>query len=142
MLALGHSYNIKDLFISWPLKNIQWMPSKSKCIFKRDAIHSVFRNAIQLVLEDIINDNARFYLPIKNRDSYIYMDRIDGDNFKMARQNGAFQKIDFLTSNFSAYRLTFNRAKKDNTGRKINIYVSSLLKDKIIDFTNKGKQYG
>jgi hypothetical protein len=69
------------------------------------------------------------------------MRRITGEKFSKARRNGKFQEIDFLESFFTGHEIELNMFKKGGLKRSKTVYVDPRLKQKIIDNTNKGKQY-
>jgi len=56
---------------------------------------------MSIVIKDIIENRTTFKLPYKG--AWIEMVPIKGDDFVRARQNGAFEDVDFLTSNFTGY---------------------------------------
>jgi len=62
------------------------------------------------ILNDIIDNNVIFQLPV-NTEAYIEMTSITGDDFKKARQNGAFEDINLTTSHFTGNQLVY-RAKR------------------------------
>ena len=65
---------------------------------------------------------------------------ITGDNFIKARQNGAFQDVDFLTSDFTGYQLYLRRSNRYGKWTK-RIYLSAKYRDMITDLTNKGEAW-
>jgi hypothetical protein len=65
------------------------------------------------------------------------MTPVAGDNFVKARQNGAFQDVDFLVSSFTGYQLMFRKTNRYGTWRK-RIFVNSKYRDMITELTNKG----
>ena len=69
--------------------------------------------------------------------TWIQMDPISGDDFIKARQNGAFEDVDYINSNFTGYQL-FLRYNTRYGHWKKRIYVSKKFKDKITELTNKG----
>jgi len=94
-----------------------------------------------MVLEDCINNGDTFILPLTGEPkANICVKRISGERFKKCRQNGMFQDIDFLSSNFSANRLTFTMCR-NSINKEKPIYINGELKQKLTDNTNNGKQY-
>ena len=57
-----------------------------------------------------------------------------------ARQNGAFEGIDFLKSNFCGYLVNFQYTTSRGIGEK-TLHVSPELKEKFYNNINNGKQY-
>lgn len=139
----GYAFNAKELFQNFNIKYIKTNSSILKEHYhtkeKKEMAVKVFLYAIYLILLDIIENNVTFVLPTK-RKSQIQMGNVSGDNFKEARKNGKFQDIDFLESNFTGHQLEFVYWTKHSEKKKL-IYVDSKLKQKITDYTNKGKKY-
>jgi hypothetical protein len=71
------------------------------------------------------------------------MKRVSGDDFVKARKNGAFKGVDFLESDFTGNNIILQLRGNSVEGRwkETKVYVSGELKNKIIENTNKGKQY-
>lgn len=70
---------------------------------------SVLVYCFYLILLDIIENNITFVLPLfGNKYAYIGMKPIVGENFKQARQYGAFEDIDILASDFTGYRIAYS----------------------------------
>ena len=91
--------------------------------------------------KDIIDNNVTFQLPTGAVKSELHMRRITGEAFSKARRNGKFQEIDFLESFFTGHEIELNMFKKGGLKRSKTVYVDPRLKQRIIDNTNKGKQY-
>lgn len=107
---------------------------------REEIVQQIFKESVKLVINDIIDNNVTFVFP-GNRGT-IHMNRITGEDFVAARQNGKFQEIDFISSFFSGYQLTMTMLKKNGEpARTKPIYVDKKLKNKIIENTNNGKQY-
>lgn len=65
---------------------------------------------------DIINNNVTFVLPnTYGNDAEIYIEEFSGDRFKEMYQRGSFSKVDYVKSEFSAYRVMYRW--KDKKGR-------------------------
>lgn len=135
--ALGHSLTIRNLLFPFP-KNKLKMNCKNGN--KSELIESIFRSCIKLIIDDIIDNNETFKLPTKARRSCIRIKRIDGDDFIRCRQNGKFQDINFLKSNFTGYQMIFEYQVGKVLKEKY-IYLDSVNKDKITENTNNGKSY-
>ncbi len=69
------------------------------------------------------------------------MQPIVGDRLQEIRQKSGMLEVDLLSSNFTAYRLTFQFKSKAGEMKEKLIYVSSELKKMITDKVNQGKQY-
>lgn len=131
----GYAINTYEMFTKFPNSYIK----KNYNIDKHKYAASIWTYCFKLVLEDIVENSITFMLPTK-QEAVLEMHRICGDDFIKARQNGAFQDIDFLKSNFSANQLQFRYRSKNNSHVK-PIHVHAKLKDKITKYTNNGKQY-
>ena len=109
---------------------------------KRDLAEQIFIKSVQMVVNDIIDNNIHFKLPgIGKTQAYIYMKRIEGKDFKKAFKNGKWNDVDFITSNFSGYQLNLEMQSGKRLPRQKMIYLSNKDKQRIVDNTNKGKQY-
>lgn len=143
--ATGCAFNMDEMFMNFPYKKLQMNCKKAKEIngdAHRDKIvKKVFRKCLNKVLEDIIENNITFELPTGAVKSELHMRRITGDKFSKARRNGKFKEIDFLESFFTGHELELIMYKKGGLKRTKTVYVDPKLKQKIIDNTNKGKQY-
>ncbi len=91
-----------------------------------------------MVLNDIIDNNDTFELPVGSRKAHIHMKRTKGEDFKLARRHGKWREVDFLSSLFSGYELSLTMEGK-GIPRSKTIYVDKKLKNKIIKNTNEGK---
>lgn len=144
--AIGHAFSSHDLFMNFPVEKLKMTVDQCKSVYsdgnKRDLAASIFIRAMQLIINDIIDNNTHFKLPgIGKTQSYIYMDRISGKQFKRAYKNGKWNDIDFLMSNFSGYQLVLEMLNQNKIPRKKYIYLSAQDKLKIVNNTNNGKQY-
>lgn len=144
--AMGHAFNGEDLFMNFPVDKLKM--SKEQCVEiysdgnKRDLAKSIFISNLQMVIDDIIDNNIHFKLPgIGRTQSYLYMKRTEGNKFKKAFKNGKWRDVDFLSSNFSGYQLTFELQSEKRLPRSKSIYLSPKDKQRITDNTNNGKQY-
>lgn len=67
---------------------------KYGCHNKRYFAAQIVAYCFFLILKDIIENNITFMLPVTTMSAMLHMKVIKGDNFKQARQNGAFKDID------------------------------------------------
>ena len=77
---------------------------------------------------------------LNNKTATIYAKPVTGDEFKIARQRGAFADIDILASNFTGYQLTYSWLT-DSGYRYKPIYINKRFKDVFVKYINEGKQY-
>ena len=143
MWATGYTFSARDLFAALPTKKIK---ISRKDLLKYFKVHKktllatrIFIYCVKIILLDIINNNVTFKLPTKS-ECYIEMLRHHGDDFIAGRKNGAYQDVDYLKSDFTAYTLSFRYIASERTIRK-DIHVSGWMRDMITENTNNGMQY-
>ena len=144
--AMGHCFNAKDLFMNFPVEKLEMTPQQCTEIYsdgsKRDFAASIFMQCVQMVIKDIIENNAHFKLPGSGtKQAYLHMDRVTGNKFRKAFKNGKWNDVDFLTSNFSGYQIILDMVNKNYVRRTKPVYLSPKLRDRITELTNQGKQY-
>ena len=142
--ALGYAFNIHDMFANFDTSKLDLETKKCEELIgnrhKEVIAKKVFKYAVKLVIDDVINNSARFELPTKDKKSFIAMKKFSGDDFKNARRHGKWKDIDFLNSNFSAYSMIFNYQNHGIFKEKL-VYLDNINKDIITENTNAGKQY-
>lgn len=143
--ATGCAFSLDEMFENFPYKKLKTNCKKCEEIIgdpHRDKlVKKIFREAVKLVLNDIVDNNATFELPLKgNKKCDIHMQRVRGDKFKNLRKKGKWKDVDYLKSMFTGYQLGLFMYG-NRTPRVKNIYVNKELKDKITENTNKGMQY-
>lgn len=137
--ATGYGITPRQLYTTFKLENITTHHSQLWDKSKAKVCGTVFTYCMLQILNDVIDNNAIFQLPV-NTEAYIEMKSFHNDEFKKARQNGAFEDVNLVTSHFTGNQLEF-RAKR-TLGWKIKpIKVSKVLKNKITEHTNNGKNY-
>lgn len=144
--ALGCAFSTDDLFMNFPYKRLEITCEQCKTITgnsHRDIlVKKVFKESLKLVLNDIVENNITFWLPLTgNRKCNIHMKRVYGDEFKNLRKSGKWKDIDIVKSMFTGYELGFFMLGK-RTPRIKTIYLNKEFRERIIKNTNKGKQYG
>lgn len=144
--ALGCSFSQDELFENFPYNKLKI--NCKQCVqingdpHRNKLVKQIFRENIKLILNDIIDNNVTFELPLRgNKKCNIHMQRIQGEDFKNLRKSGKWKEIDFLKSYFTGYQLGFYMLG-NRTPRTKNIYVDKYFRNKIIENTNKGIQYG
>ena len=145
-LALGHAFNTQDLFHNFPINKLKIDYDTVKKIYpdgdKRSLSASIFNRGMQLIIEDIIENNVHFLLPnLGTKESYLYMDKTQGEQFKKAFKKGKWNDIDFLTSNFTGYQLALSIQSPKRPKKEKLIYLGCKHKDRITELTNEGKRY-
>ena len=142
--ATGAAFNLDDMFENFPYEKLDLTCEKAAKINKNPhkdkLVKKIFRTCFKKVIDDVIDNNSIFILPVNN--SEIKMRRIHGEDFTKARKNGKFKEIDFLESYFSGYEIELNVYKRGGLTRSKNVYVDPKRKQRIINNTNLGMQYG
>ena len=146
LLALGHAFRAKELFQNFPLGKMKL--SKEDCIKqysdgnKRDLAASIFVRAMEIIVDDIIENNIQFKFPgLGTTQAYLQMKRTEGSDFKDAFRRGKWRDIDFIKSNFCGYQLCLIMESLKRPMREKLIYLSKNKREKITEYVNKGKQY-
>ena len=144
--ALGWACNLNDIFVRFPYQKYKTISQNYKTAIERlQIVKQIFIAALQLILDDIIDNNTQFKIQgIGYQSGEIHFDRISGDDFIKVRKAGKFKKIDFLESVFTGYQLTlYIKGKRDRfyARKRIPIYFSKKYRDKLIKNINSGKQY-
>lgn len=142
--ATGHAYNTKDLFFKFNKNKLSITSELSQNLVgdahKDVLIKKIFKESVKVILEDIIDNNITFQLPLGKSDIHIL--RIEGDDFSKARKKGKWKDVDFLVSYFSGYQPVLNMYNKNGgITRQKPIYLDKKLKNKLTEYTNQGKQY-
>ena len=144
--AIGWACNLNDLFVRFPYEKCKSLIRNYFTKYtQRQKVKQVFREGVQQILEDIIENNVTYKVQgIGYQGGEIHMEAVKGTEFEKARQNGKYKNVDFLESLFTGYQMyLYVHGKIDNFlhRRKFPIYVNKLLRDKLVEYTNKGKTY-
>ena len=144
--AMGHTFSARDLFHNFPIDKLKMDYDTVKRVYpdgdKRSLSASIFTKGMQLIVEDIIENNVHFLLPtLGTTESYMYMKKTSGNDFKRAFKRGKWRDIDFLTSNFTGYQLAMSVKSKKRPEKEKLIYLGYKHKDRITELTNEGKRY-
>ena len=145
-LALGWACNLNDLFVRFPYEKCKSLMTKYKTKqLRRQKIKQVFRTCVEIILNDIIENNATFKVPsFQYNGGEIHYEPIKGEEFKELRTKGKFSGVDFLETLFTGYQLyLYIHGKSDNflARKKIPIYISTFYKHKMEELVNNGKTY-
>lgn len=142
--ALGYTLNLKDIYKGFNFKKLDLTAKQCEQIVgnrhKELIADQVMKKCIQLVLEDVIKNNATFNLPTGKQKAKIKMKKYEQEAFAKGRRNGKWLDIDFLASNFSGYQMMLNFYYKGILREK-PIYLNPELKNEITENINNGKQY-
>lgn len=144
--ALGCAFSLNELFDNFPYKKLSITCKQCKAITGNEhrdiLVKRVFRECVKLVINDIVNNNVTFWLPLTgNKVCNIHMRRVQGDEFKNRRRIGKWKDVDILKSMFSGYEIGFFMLGK-RTPRVKKIYLNKYFRDKITENTNNEMPYG
>ena len=144
--AMGHTFSSREIFHNFPIDKLKMDYDTVKKIYsdgdKRSLAASIFNKGVQLIVEDIIENNVHFLLPtLGSNESYLYMKKTSGQDFKNAVRKGKWRDVDFLTSNFTGYQLALSVKSKKRPEKEKPIYLGYKHKDRITELTNEGKRY-
>ena len=144
--ALGWACNLNDIFVRFPYEKFKSLMDQFKTKqLRKMKIKQVFREGVQQVLNDIIENNVTYKMQgMGSQRGELHMEAITGSEFEEARKNGKFKKIDFLESFFTGYQMyLYVYGKKDTVShrKKVPVYINKFLRDKLIEYTNNGKVY-
>ena len=144
--AMGHTFSAQEIFHNFPINKLKIDYDTVKKIYsdgdKRSLSASIFNKGMQLIIEDIIENNVHFLLPILgSNESYLYMKKTSGKDFKNAFKKGKWNDVDFLTSNFTGYQLALSVKSPKRPEKEKPIYLGYKHKDRITELTNEGKRY-
>ena len=145
-IALGWACNLNDIFVRFPYEKYKSLITKFRTKqLRRQKVKQVFREGVQQILDDIIENNVTFKIQgIGYQGGELHMEAITGSDFEHAKQYGKFQNIDFLESLFTGYQLyLYVHGKRDNFlhRRKFPVYMNKFFRDKLVQYTNQGKVY-
>nr|DAW84464.1 MAG TPA: hypothetical protein [Caudoviricetes sp.] len=142
--AVGHAFNMNDMFMNFPFEKLKL--TQEDCMElnnnpkKKEFVKKIFRDCVRLVIDDVIDNNTTFILPLNRGTADIHMRRTFGEQFKKARQRGKWRGVDFLSSNFSGNEIILRMNHSDFIKEKV-IYVDKKRRDRITKNTNEGMQY-
>ena len=144
--AMGHTFSAQEIFHNFPINKLKIDYDTVKKIYsdgdKRSLSASIFNKGMQLIIEDIIENNVHFLLPILgSNESYLYMKKTSGKDFKNAFKKGKWNDVDFLTSNFTGYQLALSVKSPKRPEKEKPRYLGYKHKDRITELTNEGKRY-
>ena len=144
MDAFGHAVMTRDLFLNFKKKKLKMTihtAAKFKCdSHKDDLIHKIFRSCVDLVVNDIIENNATFNFPTGKKRCVMHLSPISDEKFIKMRQHGAFRDVDFLASNFTGYKMMME-FESNGKRKKRTVHVGAKYRDRITEYTNQGRQY-
>lgn len=138
-----YAFTAEDLFIDLNDKYLTQERLKTQMklqkLNRREFAAKLFKECLYYVLLDIIENNSIFVLPLYSGNyAEIYLECIDGDLFKKMYNNGSFNQIDFVKTQFKAFRLMF-LYKMSKGIQKKPIHLTGNLNKLLIDNMNNDK---
>lgn len=100
----------------------------------------VFAECFYMILEDMLENNITFTLPLGKKHAEIHMKRISGKQFQCGMKGRKFKDIDFLKTQFVAYRPYFFM-HTNNRDREKQIYTTIDYRKRLDEKVNNGKKY-
>lgn len=141
-IARGYAFSLKDMFKNFRHKKLKITCQECLKLFKtshKDEVGMrVMLASMELIMNDILENGVIFKIP--GCKAEIKMRRICDDDFKIARSRGAFPNIDFLKTQFTAYRPALYMYNSNKTRIK-PIYMNKEYTKKLDEYVNSGKKY-
>lgn len=137
--ATSYALTATDLYTKFDYSKLKvclrHLPGKYAFKYK-ELLAQILKYFFFLVVIDIIEKKVTFRFP-KTYRAYLEMLSVSGEEFVKARQNGAFQDVDFLTSDFTGYTLGLRYNTRYGKWTKA-IHITEKYKDRITELTNQG----
>lgn len=142
--ATGYALNARDLFKKFPTRSLEMTAQECMRLDgdrnKERVAEKVFKCALSLILDDIIDNNVTFKLPTGKKKAELYVKKYEGDVFTNCRQGGMFQDVNFLNSNFTGHKLALKFQQGENMVDKV-VNVDKTRAERLVKYTNEGKVY-
>jgi hypothetical protein len=108
MWSTGCAFSLDEVFENFPYKKLKITGKECQAInnnsHKKPLVKQIFRECVKEVLNDVIDNNVTFELPLSGKvKSDIHMQKISGDMFKALFKNGKWRDVNFLKSLFTGY---------------------------------------
>ena len=132
---------VDDLYMGIDIEKLGKIPGKIKQNTKklRKYLGNIYMELMDLVIDDIIENNVTFRLTLMiDRRGTLQIRPIQGDGFKVLMQNGSFEGLDFLKTDFTGYRLFYYSPK---INKDIQVALDKKNKNRIIEKVNAGMKY-
>lgn len=144
--ALGCAFNLDEILMNFPYKDLL-----TNCLLCQQVIgdnhrnllvKKIFKKSLELVLNDIVNNNITFWLPLTGtKKCNLHIRRVQGEEFKKLRRGGKWKDVDIVNSMFSGYEICLFMLG-NRTPRVKKVYVNKSLREQITFNTNRGIPYG
>jgi hypothetical protein len=135
----GH-ITASDLYKTIDVNKIGHIPGKLSKNTKslRNYLGKIYMELMDLVVEDIIENNATFnFTLIFDRKGTLQLRPVRDEKFKFLMQNGNFEGLDFLKTDFTGYGLFYSSCRRADR----YVAVDGKTKKRIIDKANNGMKY-
>lgn len=144
--ALGCAFSLNEVLMNFPYEKLKINCKECKRIVgdnhRNILVKRVFRECVKLVINDIIENNVTFWLPLTgNKKCNMHMRRVRGQEFKNLRRGGKWKDVDIVSSMFSGYEISLFMLGK-RTPRVKSIYLNKDYRNTITKYTNQGIPYG
>lgn len=142
-LLLNHGITAGELYTNTPKTVCSrskkwWIENYNYTNDIREAMSAPFKYCLGFILNKMLDEKIRFRIP--GSKNYLDFKPITGDKFVEHRQNGQFQEIDFIQSDFTGYSLKyFIISNKRHTA--ISMFLGGDIKHKFIDLINNGDKF-
>lgn len=104
----------------------------------RKYLGKIYMELMELVIEDIIENNATFnFTLIFDRKGTLQIRPVRDEKFKFLMQRGTFEGLDFLKTDFTGYGLFYSSCRRHDR----YVSIDNKTKKRIIDKANNGMKY-
>ena len=139
-----HTFKLRELFITFDTKALKVKKKELFPIFKdgdkRTFATIVFRDSLEMVIDDIIENGIQFQFPNSyKRKSWFCMQRISDTEYINARKRGAYKNFDPVDTNFAAYRIEYCIEKNDGSIKRIPVHLNAKRTKKIAKLASAHK---
>ena len=135
-------FTADELFIGLNPKLLKRAVRKSYYSTSKYLAGRLFRDCFYEILLDIIENNVTFVLPLKFGDyGELSIEHVSDGEFIQAYKKGAFRGVDFIKSQFTGNTIMYRYSTKRMKNRRKPVYVGGELGEKLLKYTNEGRQY-
>ena len=143
-MLFNHGLTVEELYSNTPktITDRKWtwfIKRYGSTSSYEDAISDPFKYCLGLIFNYILDNKVRFVVPCV-AESYIDFEIVTQDMFEIQRQNGRFQEIDFIESDFTGYALRYYFKTKAYQ-KAYPVYFGGELKQKFLGGINSGVKY-
>lgn len=141
------AFNSKELFYGYkkPVtkQDLQSLGYYIKGVEKEECLGEVFAEFVIFLIKEVIVNNLTLAVPAIGAYCTLHTKPIEGEDFKKYRQQGKFLDINFLISDFKAYKivLTRYRSRDSSIFFDTDIALDPGLQKELSEQINSGKQY-